>query len=73
MTDVFPGFDSIRPGQDGNLKHLIAEDGVYNLDLWDNHWSVTIHGRTFYDVPSLDWLAEAVKEKQEREAAAKLE
>lgn len=28
--------------------------------------SITIHGRTFGDAPSLDWLADAVKEKMSR-------
>ena len=29
--------------------------------------ALTIHGKDFPDVPSLEWLAEAVKEKLERE------
>lgn len=30
-------------------------------------YTITIHGRKFDDVPSLDWLAAAVKEKMDRE------
>jgi len=29
--------------------------------------TLTIHGKDFSDVPSLEWLADAVKEKLDRE------
>ena len=35
--------------------------------------TLTIHGKDFSNAPSLEWLADAVKEKLEREKAAKEE
>ena len=43
----------------------IAQDNDMYVELKSS--AITILGREFKDAPSLEWLADAVREKQERE------